>query len=94
MRGRRRIDGEEGHLVLAGGSGSTLFFLWLVDVFRPFTGVTVLPGARCQVLGARCQVPGMSQCLPTCPGAAIPRSIIPGRGATLCPGLVQVQVQV
>ena len=58
MRGRRRIDGEEGHLVLAGVSGSTLFFLWLVDVFRPFTGVTVLPGARCQVLGARCQVLG------------------------------------
>ena len=43
MRGRRRIDGEEGHLVLAGVSGSTLLFLWLVGVFRmPFTGVTVL----------------------------------------------------
>ena len=48
MRGRRRIDGEEeGHLVLAGMSGSTLLFLRLVGVFRmPFTGVTVLPGDR------------------------------------------------
>ena len=81
MRGRRRIDGEEGHLVLAGVSGSTLFFLWLVDVFRPFTGVTVLlfvdpqvrqqggawTGARCQVPGARCQEPG-ARCSCQVPG--------------------------
>ena len=54
-----------------------------------------MAGARCQVPGGRWQVAGMSQCLPTCPGAAVPWSIIPGRGATLRQGLVvEVQVQV